>query len=901
MSKDTKKENNTRVNLNISGMTCAACALKISDKLNSLKGVKDAEVILTTESATLEIDESQIELDDILQSVKSIGYRANLSRTTFQLEQPISEEVHQNIIDILEGLHGTKKIQFNEGNRVSVTFNSGNISENQILRLLKDTGFQVKKSKGKLEEEQDLFNKEIQHRKRLLYTSLTLALPVVILTQLNRYTSLFANFEMGLLYILFGLSTITQLLVGSYFYKNAWRALRNFTANMDTLIAIGSGTAYIYSLLTTFFIEGKEFFEASVLIFSFILLGKFFEMLAKGRTSKALTKLMELQSSQASVIRNGEEELVDIDEIDVDDIVIIRPGESVPIDGRVTEGKTRIDESMLTGETYAVKKEPGDIVIGGTVNQNGVIKAKVERIGNDTVLQRIIELVRSAQSQKAPLQRIADKMSRIFVPIVISLALLTFLYWFFLANFTFEESLLRFVAVVVISCACAMGLAIPTAVMVGTGVGAKSGILIKGGESLEAIHKIKKIVFDKTGTLTVGKPQVIDIVPNKNHSEIEILSIAASVERGSEHPLANAIVEKAREQEIPLKPIADFMNHPGFGVEAILEGVNILIGNPSFANERNIDIQSQIEMISLFQNQGKTVVLVMNTTDLIGFITISDEIKPYAKSVINRLYEMDIEPYILTGDNEKTAKAIANRLGISKYFSEVLPAQKLEIIASLKNKGDGMVAMVGDGINDAPALSKADVGIAIGSGTDIAIESADIVLIRGDLRTILAALHLSKKTYNKMLQNLFWAFIYNIIGIPFAAGLFYYLGVPFLPPSIASLFMAFSSVSVVVSALLLYRVNLQKIIDEIKKDVEEEESIEKSSKEKGDEEIMASKLVCEECGYEEALPKHCGRDMIPRDGKLVCWMNLPKEEGGMGIQCGEQPISEHHGIPMKVV
>jgi len=898
MSEQKTNLKTTRLNLNLSGMTCAACALKISDKLNSLTGVKDAEVVLTTESASLVYDQSQIQIDDILQSVKSIGYRANLSKTTLQLEQTATEPIEQEITSVLRSLEGTDRIQFTDNKQVTVTFNSGVVSENIILRSLKDVGFHVKKSKGKLEEEQELFTKEVKNRKHLLYISLFLSIPIMILSELHHYTNIFHHFEMGLMYILFALATLAQILVGSYFYKNAWRALRNFTANMDTLIAIGSGTAYIYSVLTTFFLEGNEFYEASVLIFSFILLGKVFEMIAKGRTSKALTKLMELQSSQASVIRNGQEYLVDIDEIDVNDIVIIRPGESVPIDGRVIDGTSRVDESMLTGETYSVKKETGDIVIGGTVNQNGVIKAKVERIGNDTVLQRIIELVRSAQSQKAPLQRIADKVSRIFVPIVISLGVITFLYWLLIANQPFEISLLRFVAVIVISCACAMGLAIPTAVMVGTGVGAKSGILIKGGESLEAIHKVKKIVFDKTGTLTVGKPQVIDIIPMEGYSEKTVLSIAASVETGSEHPLATAIVEKAKEMQVPVLAVTEFKNYPGYGIESILNSSTVLIGNPSFARERKIDINAQIDMLSIYQNQGKTVVLVMQDNTLIGFITISDKIKPYARSIIQKLHEMNIESYILTGDNEKTARAIAQELGITNYFAEVLPAQKLEKIASLK--GEGMVAMVGDGINDAPALSKADVGIAIGSGTDIAIESADIVLMRGDLRTLIAALYLSRKTYKKMIQNLFWAFIYNIIGIPFAAGLFSYFGIPFLPPSLASLFMAFSSVSVVVSALLLYRINLQKIIDGIKKDEEEKDHIELSQKEKGDE-IMVSKLVCTKCGHEQALPKHCGRDMILRDDKLVCWMNLPKEEGGMGINCGMAPIPTHHNKPMKVV
>jgi Cu+-exporting ATPase len=815
------------------------------------------------------------------------------------------------------------------------------------MRELKAQGIEAHKTKSALDQEHEILEAELRYKKKLLLASFILSTPTVILNELMMLTNTLNSVMKPLDYLIFILATIIQIVVGSYFYRNAYKSLKVRNANMDVLISLGSATAYIYSVYSLFWGSGDVFFGDSVLIFTFILIGKYFEALAKGKTTTALTKLMELGSSNARVLRNGEEISTDIDDVDVNEITIIKPGEKIPLDGRIMDGTSRIDESMITGESIPVKKTVGDLVIGGTINQNGLLQVEVEHIGNDTMLSRIIDLVKNAQSEKPPLQRLADKISNYFVPIVIGLGFLAFSYWYWIAGFTFEESILRFVTVVVISCPCALGLAIPTAVMVGTGQGAKGGVLIKGGESLEAVHKITHIVFDKTGTLTIGRPQVTDIIPFNAIDENEVLHYAASVESGSEHPLARAIIEKAKSEQINLSPISNFTNNPGHGIEGDIDDQHILIGNLNWIMEEQINIDMAETVVQKLQNEAKTVICIVKNQEIIGVIAIADKIKDYAKEVIKRLQALNIKTYMITGDHQRTAEAIAKSIGIQNVYAEVLPSQKLQKITELQSIPKALVAMVGDGINDAPALTKADIGIAIGTGTDIAIESADIVLIQGDLRNLIAGIVLSRKTYNKMLQNLFWAFIYNLIGIPFAAGVFYYATGYFLPPGFASLFMAMSSVSVVLSALLLRNLDLNKIKDSFtlervpKKLLGETPSIKESDESKP---FLASKskveanqievnenmpmkdmknkpkgmdmkekpmmakpapvastqiLECEECGYQQPLPKHCGRDMQldPETGeKLVCWMNID-----MGISCGEAEIPEHHGKPMKIV
>ena len=904
-SKEIPNKNQISLNLNISGMTCANCALKINTKLEALPGVKKVDVVLPTESARVIFDSSELEIENILKSINDIGYKASLSNLIISIKEKLSLSKVDILNEKMTQVNGIYSGHFNsDKNTLKIIFNSAQISENRVMKEFYKLGIEGSKSQGILEQERENFEKEIKYRRNLTILSILLLIPIFTLTRISMGTTLNENSLNIIIYSILILTTISQIVVGQFFYKGAYSSLKNKTTNMDVLIALGSGTAYIYSIFSVITGAGELFFSESILIFSFILLGKWMETLAKGKTSNALTKLMELKATSARVLRNGEEVEIDIDEIDISDIIIVKPGEKIPIDGKIIEGISRIDESMITGESISVKKQSGDLVIGGTINQNGLIRVEVEKIGNDTVLSRIIDLVRNAQTEKPPMQRLADKVSNVFVPLVILIASLTFGYWFWIAGFTFEDSLLRFVSVVVISCPCALGLAIPTAVMVGTGKGAKSGILIKGGESLELVHKVNHIVFDKTGTLTVGKPQVIKNIPLLDNSMKDVLFYAGSLEQGSEHPLGQAIVEKAKEKQIELATVKDFKNNPGFGIEGIIENSRIVIGNIKFAEQEGVDHSKADIMIGDLQSKGNTVVLVMKDGRLIGILGLADKLKPFAKETIEMLHKMKIHTYLLTGDNKKTAEAIANSIGIQDYFAEVLPSQKLVKIEEIQSQPKAVVAMVGDGINDAPALTKADVGIAIGSGTDIAIESADIVLIKGELQNLIAAMTLSKKTYNKMRQNLFWAAIYNLIGIPFAAGVFFGLLGFFLPPGIASLFMAFSSVSVVLSALLLKRLDLNKVKSSIENLKSQKKSVNKESeilesKNEGDEEIMASKLKCDKCGHEEALPKHCGRDMIPHEGKLVCWMNLDPKFGGMN--CGTNEIPEHCGTPMNVM
>ncbi|UYP44006.1 Potassium-transporting ATPase ATP-binding subunit [Candidatus Lokiarchaeum ossiferum] len=900
------------LNLNISGMTCANCALKINTRLKSLPGIQRVDVVLPTESAKVSFNKNQVNLDEILKSVKDIGYKATLSRLEISTDPTTQNSMITQAILSLKMIQGIYSVTFiDEKKLFKINFNSGEISENKVMKEFYKLGIEGKKTQGILEQERENYQDDIRHKKRLFLVSAIILLPIFTIGQINLFTDIFMDYMQPIRYVLFSLTTISQIVVGSFFYRGAYSSLKNKSTNMDVLIALGSGTAYLYSVYSTFTGYGDIFFGESVMIFTFIALGKWLESIAKGRTSTALTKLMELKATSARVLRDGIEVDVDIDEIDLNDILVVKPGEKIPIDGIVEEGISRVDESMITGESISVKKRPEDIVIGGTVNQNGLLKIKVDKIGNDTVLSRIIHMVRGAQTEKPPMQLLADKISNIFVPTVIAIGLITFSYWFWGQSYTFEDSLLRFVSVIVISCPCALGLAIPTAVMVGTGLGAKSGILIKGGESLETVHKVNHIVFDKTGTLTMGKPHVVKNLPFNQATMKDVLYFAGSIEQGSEHPLGKAIIEKALDKEIKLSSVEDFQNIPGFGIMGKIGSDKIIVGNLKFAEKEDISLQMAKNEIDQLQSQGNTVVFVAKNGAIIGILAIMDTLKPNSKAVIAELHQQNIRTYMLTGDHEKTAKAIAQSIGIKEYFAEVLPSQKLAKIEEIQSRPNAVVAMVGDGINDAPALTKADVGIAIGSGTDIAMESADIVLIKGELQNIIAAITLSKKTYNKMKQNLFWAGIYNLIGIPFAAGVFFGILGFFVPPGIASLFMALSSVSVVTSALLLKRLDLNKIKENINSQNEKSKVINdeishgtRSGNEinsemilkDGEKNIMVSKLVCEKCGHEESLPKHCGRDMIPHEGKLVCWMNLDPKFGGMN--CGTVEYPQHCDVQM---
>jgi Cu+-exporting ATPase len=613
------------------------------------------------------------------------------------------------------------------------------------------------------------------------------------------------------------LATPVQFWVGWQFYKGAWGAFKHRNADMNTLIAVGTSAAYFYSLVATFFpsffkaggIEPKVYFDTSAIIITLIILGRLLEARAKGQTSEAIKKLMGLQPKTARVIRNGKEIDIPVEEVLVGDIVVVRPGEKIPVDGIVKEGESAVDESMITGESIPVTKRAGDEVIGATINKTGSFKFEATKVGKDTALAQIIKLVQDAQGSKAPIQRLADVISGYFVPVVISIAIATFVIWFNFGPFpALTFALLNFVAVMIIACPCALGLATPTAVMVGTGKGAENGILIKGGESLETAHKLNTIVFDKTGTLTKGEPEVTDIVSFNSFSEEEIIKYAASAEKVSEHPLGEAIIKKAMEQKIELQDPENFNAISGHGIEAKINGKEVLLGNIKLMRDRNIEVKELEFKAQELARDGKTPIYIAIKGRPAGLIAVADTLKESSINAVQSLKRLGLEVVMLTGDNRRTAEAIAKRAGIDRVIPEVLPEDKVREIKRLQSEGK-IVAMVGDGINDAPALAQADIGIAIGSGTDVAMEASDITLIKGDLKGVVAAIELSKKTIKIIKQNLFWAFFYNTVGIPIAAGVLYpFFGI-LLNPIFASAAMAFSSVSVVSNSLRLRRFKIK--------------------------------------------------------------------------------------------
>lgn len=594
------------------------------------------------------------------------------------------------------------------------------------------------------------------------------------------------------------LATIVQFYSGARFYKGAWGAFKHRASNMDTLIAVGTSVAYFYSVYALITGLHEVYFEISALLIMFILMGQWFEELTKGRASRAIEKLLDLQAKDATVLRNGKPVKVSVEDIKIGDLILVKPGEKIAVDGEVIEGHSSIDEAMVTGESIPVEKHAGSTVIGATINKTGSFTFKATKVGGDTLLSQIIELVERAQASRAPIQKFADRVSGYFVPIVLILAILTFDVWFLLLGASVLTALLFAVAVVVITCPCALGLATPTALMVGTGRGAKMGILIKSGEVLEMARDIKYVMFDKTGTITEGKPVVTDVVGSDKPMIVEV---AASLEAASEHPLASAILEAAKEHKHEPKPVKDFKAVEGKGIIAKLNGKSALIGNRALLQDQNIALTLDKEMSKL-ESQGKTVMAVAHGGKLLGLIAVQDQPKAGVAEAITALKKMGLEPAMITGDNEHTARAIAKQVGIKRVVAEVLPSGKAEVVMAFKQRGK--VAFVGDGINDAPALAEADLGIAMGSGTDIAIEAGGIVLVKNDINDVVRALRLSRKTFSRIKLNLFWALFYNVAGIPIAAGVLSGVGLV-LNPAIAGLAMALSSVSVVTSSLLLGR------------------------------------------------------------------------------------------------
>lgn len=688
----------------------------------------------------------------------------------------------------LEGVYGVN-VNFGTESAV-VDYNAEQVVVSRLKKAIKDAGYRVI-------EERRTEEKEIKRQRRIFAFALILSIPIFLISMF------FKEMPFREL-VLFALTTPVQFLAGFQFYKGAFAALRNKLADMNVLVALGTSAAYFYSVAATFFIGGKVYYETAALLITFILLGRTLESIAKGRTSEAIKKLMGLQSKTARVIKNGDETEIPVEEVAVGDIVVIRPGERIPVDGIVKEGFSSVDESMLTGESIPVEKKGGDGVIGATLNKSGMLRFEATRVGKDTTLFQIIRLVEEAQGSKAPIQRLADKISGYFVPTVIGIALITSFIWYFIVGSSFLFALMAAIAVLIIACPCALGLATPTAIMVGTGKGAENGILIRGGEALERAHKLDAIVFDKTGTLTKGEPSLTNIFSAQGWTEQEVLKLAAIAEKGSEHPLGEAIVKGARDRGIQVDD-ADYFNAiPGHGVEAKYKGKHILLGTRKLMADNGINVENLEDKIRLFEDEGKTAMLVAVDNESSGVIAVADTLKEYSREAVQILQKMGLETVMLTGDNKRTAKAIAEQLGINRVLAEVLPQDKSAEIKRLQEEGK-MVAMVGDGINDAPALVQADIGIAIGTGTDLAMEAADITLIKGDLRDIVTAIQLSKRTMSKIKQNLFWAFFYNSAGIPIAAGVLYpFLGI-LLRPEIAAFAMAMSSVSVVSNSLLLKR------------------------------------------------------------------------------------------------
>jgi Cu+-exporting ATPase len=707
----------------------------------------------------------------------------------------------QNIEKSIKKLKGVKSANVNFATeKATVEFDENIIDENKIFEAIEKLGYTTIKEGETVDKEKIARKKETRNLKILFLFSLALSVPIFIISMVLEWLNIMIPDKN---IILLFLSTPVQFIVGYRFYKGAFSALKAKTATMDSLISIGTSAAYFYSLFVVLFpnILGEHvYFETSAVLITFIILGKWLEAITKGKASEAIKKLIGLQPKKAIVIRNGKEMQVQIKDVTVGDIVVVKPGQRIPVDGVVADGLSSVDESMITGESIPVEKKKGDKVIGGTINKHGSFKFKATKIGRDMVLSQIIKLVEDAQGSKAPIQRLADKVSSYFVPAVMIIALASFSLWYFAFGQAFVFSLSIFIAVLIIACPCALGLATPTAIMVGTGKGAENGILIKSAEALENAHKLTTIVFDKTGTLTKGKPELTDIIELNKLNKKEVLKYAAIAEKSSEHPLAEAIINETQKKKLKIPDASSFKAIPGYGILARYNRNVILFGNRSLMKKYKIKVEAE-DKINELENEGKTVMILALNKIPVGLIAVADTLKEFSKEAVKRLHKMGKEVIMITGDNKRTADAIAKQLGIDEVLAEVLPEDKEREIEKLQKK-DKIVAMIGDGINDAPALARADIGIAIGAGTDVALEAGEIILIKNDIRDVITAIDLSNYTIRKIKQNLFWAFFYNSIGIPIAAGLLY----PFtLNPMIAGAAMAFSSVSVVSNSLLMKR------------------------------------------------------------------------------------------------
>jgi P-type Cu+ transporter len=788
---------NQKAVLKIRGMSCAACANRIEKVLKKMPGMAEAGVNFATESATVEY-QAPLKLDEIVEKVKGAGFDVVREQIELKIGGMSCAACSTRIEKKLNTIPGVFKAIVNLANeKATIQYSTAMTSPAALKRVIENLGYQAHNiaETQEIDKEKIAREAEIKRQRFWLIVSAALSLPFLwmMVSELLGY-----HWMMRLMspYVQLALATPIQFGAGWQFYRGAYVVLRNGSANMDVLVVLGTSAAYFFSVANLNVPGAHLYFETSAILITLILLGKLLEAVAKGKTSEAIKKLMGLQPKTARVVRNDEELDIPVEDVIAGDIVVVRPGEKVPVDGIIVEGNSVVDESMLTGESLPVDKKSGDEVIGATINKLGTFRFKATHVGRETALAQIIKIVEEAQGSKAPIQRFADIVSGYFVPTVVAIAVLTFAVWYFVLDVgNFTRALVNFTAVLVIACPCALGLATPTSIMVGTGKGAEHGILIKGGEHLENAHKINTIVLDKTGTITKGLPEVTDIIPLQGQPKDNILSIAAMAEKNSEHPLGQAIVNKAKAQQLEIGNPDEFRAIPGYGVEVISAGKRILVGTRKLMKENGIETVNVLQLVESLEEQGKTAMFMAIGEQLSAVVAVADTIKESSTKAIEALVNMGIEVWMITGDNTRTAQAIAKQVGITNVMAEVLPEHKAEKVEQLKRQGK-VVAMVGDGINDAPALATADVGIAIGTGTDVAIEAASITLMRGDLLGIPAAIRLSRATMSNIKQNLFWALAYNTLGIPVAAA-------GFLSPVIAGAAMAFSSVSVVTNALRL--------------------------------------------------------------------------------------------------
>ena len=815
--------NSGKVDIALTGMSCASCAGNIEKALAGLPGVNSASVNFATERATVAYDPKLTGPKEFVHAVTDAGYGVQMDKLTLGISGMSCASCVAKVEKALKGTVGVASASVNFATeKATVEYFPGQVTLADIKRVVKEAGYEPVEvdTEAVGDREKKARREEIRGLRVRFITAAVLSVPIF----LGSFGKWFPWVPSGLqnFYLLLALATPVQFWVGWRFYKGAWAGLKHKTTDMNTLIAIGTSSAYIYSLAMTLFPDyfiargftPQVYFDTAAVIITLIILGRLLEAVAKGQTSEAIRKLMGLRPKTARVIRQGREVDIPVEEVVVGDIILVRPGEKVPVDGTIVEGHSTLDESMLTGESMPVDKGEGQEVIGVTINKTGAFKFKASKVGKDTALSQIIKLVEEAQGSKAPIQRLADLISSYFVPAVIGVGVMTFIVWYLFGPApAFLFAMLNFVAVLIIACPCALGLATPTAIMVGTGKGAENGVLIRGGESLETAHKLNAIVFDKTGTLTEGKPQVTDIIASAGVNEEQLLFWAASAERGSEHPLGQAIIERANQDGNSLAEPKDFNAIPGHGIRAKVNGLDITVGNLKLMEDDKLDIGELKEEVVRLSSEGKTPMFVATDGKVAGIIAVADTIKPNSVRVVKELTRLGLEVIMITGDNERTAQAIARQAGISRVLAEVLPQDKAEQVKALQAEGK-VVAMVGDGINDAPALAQADIGIAIGTGTDVAMEASDITLITGDLSGVATAIELSKRTMRTIKQNLFWAFFYNSVGIPIAAGVLYPLFGILFNPIFAAIAMAASSVSVVSNSLRLKRFTPRKIVED---------------------------------------------------------------------------------------